>query len=288
MTTITKYQDENIIFSASNIVASFGDDDDTIPLDTVTHRSSVAGDELILSSASQKDKIVKLVTIPPEFDWRKNQSYVWKLDNGWMSNNEYGWIHWNSNSYIDSVIQIPSSSGNNTVLLICDTMEFHFTPILPTGFSHAYDQVIPSTKITLSNVQLGLLRDTTENNDKQFQYYHPCNHRTTTMSKSNRRDTCAIIDGTISSGIYGSTTYNTLSNSTLFFADDRPIWQLSILIAVVVFVVAFLVYILIRWCVHYERTKRYQEINPMNNCEDDEDADNEIFDLALKEEEEEE
>jgi hypothetical protein len=144
-------------------------------------------------------------------------------------------------------------------------------------------------------VQLGLFRDTTENNEKQFQYYNPCNHRTTTTttttttSNNNRRDTCTIIDGTISSGIYGSTTYNTLSNSTLVFADDRPIlWQLSILIAVVVFVVAFLVYILIKWCIHYERTKRYQEINPMNNCEDDEDADNENFDLALKEEEEEE
>ena len=291
MTTKIHYQDENIIFSASNIAASFGDDDTTdLPLDNVTYRSSVVGDELILSSTSQKDKIVKLVMIQPLLDWRKDQSYIWKLDNGWMTDKNYGWIHWNSNSYIDSIIQIPSScsnnnNNNNTVLLFCDTMEFHFTPILPTGFSRAYDQVIPSTKVVISNVQIGLFNKNHTSSKEEFQYYNPCTHQTTTtIPKKQTNTSCTIIDGSISSGIY----YGTTATSYALFFEDRPIWQLLILIATALLVFIFLIYIVVRLCIHYQRTKRYQEINPINmNREDEEDyGDDDSHDLALKVEEE--
>jgi hypothetical protein len=119
------YYDEWYLFSASSVVASFGDGVE-VPLDNVTLRSSTPmGDEWIFSTTTTSKstnnnhnssdtnnntfvpRMVRLILISPEQDWRRNAGYVWKLDNAWMSDADHAWLHWNSNSFIDSAILNP-------------------------------------------------------------------------------------------------------------------------------------------------------------------------------------
>ena len=70
-------------------------------------------------------RIIRLYVITPTQDWRRiipppsptttskttptSVGYSWKLNSAWMSDEEYDWLHWNVEGYINSQIQVPVS-----------------------------------------------------------------------------------------------------------------------------------------------------------------------------------
>lgn len=121
------YHDEHFMLKAATAVAHFSDDE-KVQLDKVTIRPSTPmGHEFVLSSSQSPDdrRIVRLILILPQHDWRRNQTYEWKLDNAWMSDIENSWLHWNVESFIDSEIQVP----HDHYMFACESIELHFHPI---------------------------------------------------------------------------------------------------------------------------------------------------------------
>ncbi|KAG7353588.1 hypothetical protein IV203_002943 [Nitzschia inconspicua] len=274
------YQDDIRSFSASSIVASFGDGVE-VSLDNVTFIASTPmGDEWILSTNDDGDyrdttvsRVVRLITISPEKDWRMNASYAWKLDNAWMSDEDYSWLHWNSNSYVDSVVRVPGDSEHpNSQIFTCNVMEFHFDAILPSGFRRSSDPIVTNTRVVLKNVQWGSNLVTLDKD--KLQHYSPCSG----PRDGNKDPICIIMDGVVS----GESSWRIPSppSSTL---NNLLVWQLLLLLGVVLGIIilcAYLVWKLIRCCFHWQRTKRYQEINPSQgegdltlyeNCEEESD-----------------
>lgn len=297
------YQDDNHLFSASSIVAFFGDGVE-VSLDTVTLRASTPmGEEWILSrdSAEEEDeraahRVVRLITITPDKDWRQNNnnnaaasvSYAWKLDNAWMSDPDdlTAWLHWNSNSYIDSVLQVPTGDDpaaylkNTTTtttyqMLSCNVMEFHFDAILPSGFRRSTDPIVTDTRVVLKNVKMGSNLQTIE--EKYLHYYDPCTGQSS-MGKHDSGSYCAVVDGAVSS-TFSSFSGWTRPNAATFL-NDSPVWEIVLFVGILLGMAVLLWYLvgrLFQCCCHWQRTKRYQQINSSH----DED------DLALAEEEEE-
>lgn len=281
------YQDDNHLFSASSIVATFGDGVE-VSLDTVTLSASTPmGEEWLFSSSSSSHdteegdsvarRVVRLVTITPDKDWRRNAAYAWKLDNAWMSDADHAWLHWNSNSYIDSILQIPGDPDYlNTQILSCDVMEFHLDAILPSGFRRSSDPIVTDTRVVLKDVKMGSNLDM-QQEKKYLQYYNPCTGQS--MDKHDSASFCAIVDGA-GSGTSSSQSGWTRPDVTTFL-NDSPVWEIVLVVGILLSMAALLWYLvgrLFQCCCHWQRTKRYQQINPSHDDEDD---------LALAEEEEE-
>jgi hypothetical protein len=275
-----QYYDEGFLFSASSVVASFGDGVE-VPLDNITFRSSTPmGVEWIFSTTEKYSinnnrnsndavvpRVVRLILISPQQDWRRNVSYAWKLDNAWMSDPDHGWIHWNSNSFVNSVIQIPSGDDSPTskAVLTCDTMEFHFESILPSGFRRSSDPIVTNTRVVLNNVQMGSNLTMSTKSKSKFKLYCPCDD-VDGLDVTKGRPTCHIVDGVLSESSSGWIPASSVS--TMF---DLPTIQLMVMLGLVL-VLATLCLVtlrqLIQWCCHWHRTKRYQPINHTHVVED--------------------
>ena len=94
------------------------------------------------------------------------------------------WLHWNIQSYVDSAIQIPTSSNNenddtNTVFMT-PSMEFYFSPIIPNGLPRG--KVDKSNGLVLKDVKLGAHLNGVDDIPNT---YNPC----------NLRSPCSIVDG---------------------------------------------------------------------------------------------
>ena len=147
------YQDDIYLFEATIVEATFSDDE-TVQLDEITiHPSTPMGQHEFVLSDGTNHRIVRLVLISPNQDWRRNQTYAWKLDNAWMSDNtsssSFSWLHWNVESFIDSGIQVPQ----NNSIFFCDLIELHFSPIGGSGGYHHKD--LPKTKISIRDFKIG-------------------------------------------------------------------------------------------------------------------------------------
>ena len=186
----------SFILKASSIQATFADGL-ILDLDNITiQESTPLGDEWILCSSSQQPndddgvirpplRMVKLILITPDHDWRKNQTYAWKLDNAWMSDPDLGWIHWNVEAYVDSQIQVP----DHNMLLQSQRMEFHFRPI---GMQSAASFPVLTTlaKLVLQDVEMGVHVSNVNDTIR----YNPCYH---SHHCQQGEGYCSIIDGVI-------------------------------------------------------------------------------------------
>ena len=174
-------------------------------------------------------RIVRLVLISPDKDWRKGQTYAWKLDNAWMSDQNVKWLHWNVESYINSDIQVP----NDNNVFSCDRLEFHFDPI---GF-HGQGAVVSNSRLVLTNVQIGANLAST--NGKAREEFIPCNHHTD--------GNCSVIDGVAKNdpGLPGMT-------------NNGPVnWQIAGLFGLLLFItIAF-----VCWC-RRRGVKLYEQLSP--------------------------
>jgi hypothetical protein len=275
------YEDSSAFFSASSAIASFADGV-KVPLTHATIGSKPMGLEWILTETGAQDdagnnateqqapfRIVRLVMISPNLDWRKNADYMWKLDNAWMSDVDWGWLHWNSNSYIDSAIQLPNGSVKNpsNVLFECDVMEFHFESILPSGFRRSTDPVVTDTRLVLSDVKLGTYMDKEKN--KPHDVYNPCHPG---LFDDNG---CTIVDGVIASSATVPSTFKLWTSTSSGVLSDwwtrSPLWQklvASVGCVALVVIMMMLTTRLLRWCHYRQRTKLYQQINPTREEED--------------------
>jgi hypothetical protein len=239
---MVSFENEKYLISASSIDATFGDGA-TLSLDTITVTSSTPmGDEIVLSSTDDDDnRVIRLILTSPDQDWRHNQDYyAWKLDNAWMTDQEYKWLHWNVESFINSEIQVPT---NNSVFA-CESMEFHFSPI---GMRHSHFGTEEPTKVVLLDVKIGASLSFSTDEKKIFR---PCSD-----------DTCSLVDGTITGdgGIFGGGGGNSISINLEANVATVALGS-SLLIA--------LIWVLICWILKRRRTKLYQEINPTAEEED--------------------
>eukprot|EP00980_Cylindrotheca_fusiformis_P022315 scaffold9191_cov114-Cylindrotheca_fusiformis.AAC.10 len=226
------------------------------------------GDVITLSSSSSSpsvdDHVVRLVLITPDQDWRKNQTYEWKLDNAWMSDKQQKWLHWNVESFIASEIYVPP--GNHSSIFSCEKMEFHFRPIRPVQNSHL-GGIERAANVILHNVQIGAhFTNTTKTTkeDEEDIYYRPC-----------LDDTCWMVDG-----VTVSPNPILCEDSKAFFSTSRFEMKNTMTIVVGSSLIASLVLFCCFWrCRNRRRAKLYQRIVP---------TDTEENDLHLAEEEEEE
>jgi hypothetical protein len=248
----------NYSLSFSIAEATFGDGV-TKELDTWSVQSSTPiGNQLFLSSSDDNSRVVRLVLITPEQDWRQDQNYLWKLDNAWMSDSQHGWLHWNVEGFIDSQIQVSSLSlslssskeGHHRVLFVCDRMEFHFRKI-EMKLTTAPDP----TKLILRNITIGAFippsNYSSSSSSNERRIYHPC----PTPSLA-----CEIVDGIVStspiskgsSGLISSVNNNTL----------------SIIGGSILFVVIILSFCC--WCRNPESSKQYEQIHRTEDHEKEE------------------
>jgi hypothetical protein len=237
---MASFENENYLISASSIDATFGDGA-TLSLDTITVTSSTPmGDEIVLSSTDDDDRVIRLILISPDQDWRQNQDYyAWKLDNAWMSDQVDKWRHWNVESFIKSEIQVPS---NNSVFA-CESMEFHFSPI---AMKHSHFGTEEPTKVVLRDVKIGAsLSFSTD----EKEIFRPCSD-----------DTCSLVDGTTvgNGAIVGGG--NWISNNLEANVVTVALGSSLLLIG--------LIFVLICWTLKRRRIKLYQQINPTEEEED--------------------
>lgn len=236
---MVSYEDENFFIKASSIDASFGDGT-TLPLDTITvSPSTPMGDVILMSSTVDDDRVVRLVLISPAQDWRQNQFYAWKLDNAWMSDRSYKWLHWNVESFTTSEIQVPS---NNSVFA-CESMEFKFSRI---GTKHSAFGGEERTKVVLRDVKIGAALSFTT---QEKELYRPC-----------LEETCSIIDGATTAGRKG-----------VFDGANGLSRSAGTHVVIVAFGLSLLfggLLIVVDWVRKRRRTKLYQQINPIEDEED--------------------
>jgi hypothetical protein len=222
---MVQFKENNILFSASVVQATFADGT-TLELTNITSKTSTPlGDELILSSTEEENRIVRLYLISPDRDWRSNQTYAWKVSSAWMSDLTFDWLHWNVNEYIDSQIQVPDDSS----VFSCSRMEFHFEEIVANGLPRHNFYVVPSSKIILWNVHIGA--------------HLPSNTTTKTYRPCPSGGQCLVIDGVVS--------------SRFDVAYDYFNWQTAMMLASIL----ALLYISHRWC-RTRRARLYEQIAP--------------------------
>lgn len=281
---VVEYKDEYFHFSASSIEASFGverDDVKTKKLDTVTiQRDTPVGDQIILTSSSSKSsnnninqadedhveegrdetvpavEEIRLIFISPELDWRKNQNYIWKLNGAWMSDPTYMWLHWNVESNINSIIQIPSPSLSSSLttatsnittnkLFGCDYMEFDFTAI---GSRRRES----NAKVIFHDVQMGTHISAPSSDKDHLLIERPCIGEKT-------KKTCSVVNGKV----------ETLLDK---MTGGIPLWK-------IILVGGILMWILLqcyRTICEWRKFNRYHEINSTSDDDDDDDDDDDL------------
>lgn len=163
---LVEFSNDKMVFQTTSVKATFRDEFHyEFSSDSIHYNSTVIGDYL---SFSQGNREVRLYFIPPELDWKQNQTYHWKLNQAWMSDDYYGWIFWNVNGFIDSQVRVDSYSP----VFQCSHVEFSFYMNAPRGiFSRRQG------KIVLENVEVSVFlsdNDLDNEQDSSLTIYNPC------------------------------------------------------------------------------------------------------------------
>jgi hypothetical protein len=247
---MASYQDGSFLFSASSLEATFSDG--STLLGGSSNFTTHFGDELWIVDGSEEEgpsqRIVRLIFIPPEQDWRRNQTYSWKLDSAWMSSSELtpddessdtrSWLHWNVESYINSAIQVPEDNN----IFECDELELHFRPIRDTdGPYHTGNE-----RLLLKDVRFGL-------------HLPPNNGFTKSISPcSDHTVSCTIVDGEVQTH---ETPWDLLGGKIrAHSASTRTTMELEAgaTLALCIAIIALCCYY---WRRH-QRSKLYQQLSP--------------------------
>jgi hypothetical protein len=216
------YQDDQFLLQASSIQATFRDGT-TLPLTSISTRlNTPLGDEWVFANTDDDTKVVRLILNTPTQDWRRNQTYAWKVDSAWMSDDEqFTWTHWNVERFVDSQVQVPT----NQSIFTTDRLEFHFRPIGAVGH---YFEVIPNSKLVLEHVRLGAHLD----DKSQTEIYRPC----PTVS-------CSVVDGqVVVGGAIGT------------YKSKSELWSICSAAAIIFMLMAW-------WC-RRKRRELYERILP--------------------------
>jgi hypothetical protein len=175
------YQDNQFLLQASSIQATFSDGT-TLSLTNITTRlDTPLGDEWVFANADDDSRYVRLILNTPIQDWRRNQTYAWKVDSASMSDEQFTFTHWNAERFVDSQVQVPTHQSIFTTA----HLEFHFRPI---GAVSRFDQVVTNSRVVLQHVQLGAHLD-----GSQTEIYNPC------------PGSCSVVDGQVA-GAFGTYT----------------------------------------------------------------------------------
>jgi len=203
------------LLEASAIEATFADDTVVESFSNITSKTNTPlGDELWLTARGDSSRIIRLILIGPGRDWRRNQStvYDWKLDSAWMSDPEEGWLHWNAQADVDSIIRIPPSTPSplgdtdstptsytetssdsedeiveNRLVFKCDSLELHFRPLAGNRGGFGRNPIVTDKRVLFSNLRLGAhLASNGEGELLPTQPYSPCPHSSSS---------CSVVDG---------------------------------------------------------------------------------------------
>jgi hypothetical protein len=170
---LVRFTGRDIYFQASSVEATFRDGShETFESDSIRYNSTTIGDYLQFTTLRRK---VRLYFIPPTLDWKQNETYQWKLNQAWMSDDYYGWIFWNVNGYIDSEIQLSSSNQ----VFQCNHVEFSFWKNAPKGMFDGNQG-----KLVLKNVNMAAFLSP-QHNEESLTTFSPCS------------GTCRAINGSI-------------------------------------------------------------------------------------------
>jgi hypothetical protein len=183
---------KDIYFQASSVEATFRDGShETFESDSIRYNSTIIGDYLQFTTLRRK---VRLYFIPPTLDWKQNETYQWKLNQAWMSDDYYGWIFWNVNGYIDSEIQLSSSNQ----VFQCNHVEFSFWKNAPKGMFDGNQG-----KLVLKNINMAAFLSP-QHNEESLTTFIPC------------AGTCRAINRTHYSHVLLKTTRSMAQRSCLF------------------------------------------------------------------------
>ena len=168
---------DKIYFQASSIETFFRDRSHLVFDNESIHFNSTNIGDLISFTYQDETQLreVRLYYIPPERDWRSNQTYQWKLTQSWISDNFYGYIFWNVNGYVDSDLRATDH------LFQCEHVEFSYWHNAPRGqFARSEGRLV------MKNVEMGaFLQDNF--NESSFTRGNPC----------HGKGACRAIDGNV-------------------------------------------------------------------------------------------
>lgn len=268
---MASYQDDDFLFSASSLEATFTDGSTLrgSNSDVIIHRDTPLGDEVWIVERSGQDsnargkgsrsstegvRVVRLIFITPEQDWRRNQTYAWKLDSAWMSSmtipsdpsEPRPWLHWNVQSYINSAIQVPAS---NLILDFEELELLHFRPIRDVDNPY-HSPVTHKERLLLKDVQFGLHFPS---NNETIELISPC---------PDDRAFCSIVDGEVQATPETSTAG--LPNEKNRVSSSRPPSakiELEEAGATILLVFSIIILCLCFWRRH-QRSKLYEQLSP--------------------------
>lgn len=131
------------------------------------------------------DETLRFYWMPPEMDWRKNQTYFYKLTSSWISSDSQDWLFWNVNNQVDSDLILPTDRYHG---LQCEYMEFHYkersNKKKKKNNPFAHDATLKMWDVQTGFVPKG-------QNLTAIQLYKPCELRT-----------CRAIDGKVYCGAW--------------------------------------------------------------------------------------
>lgn len=173
-----RYVADSIYFQASSVQAIFRDGEHIeYESESIHYNSTVIGDYLSFTDANgNKKREARLYFIPPQLDWKQNQTYHWKLNQAWISDDYFGWLFWNVNGFIDSQLQRSSDSE----VFQCEYVELDFWSNSPKGRFQTYQG-----KLIMKNVQLAAFLPTAYKEASLIRF-NPCGE-----------DMCRAINGNI-------------------------------------------------------------------------------------------
>lgn len=278
------YQDgeAGFLLEASGIEATFADGTTIDSFSNITTKTNTPlGDEVWLTAKEDNSRIVRLIVIAPERDWRRNQStvYEWKLDSAWMSDPEEGWLHWNAQADVDSMIRIPPSvtlssseeyqspasnnitdtSGEtpdgiseNRLVFECDSLELHFRPLAGNRGGFGINPMVTDKRIMFQNFRLGAhLASDRAGELLPTRPYSPC---------PPGSSECSIVDGNLTGlGLVSIASQGVLHYYWGLDASWTPFVRSLVGIALVLGIL--LCCCISRQCGHRTRNKSYQSLD---------------------------
>ena len=269
-----QFTTDDILISATSVETVFSDgtilgDQDYFNVSLLP--GTALGDELWIEGRhrrSQEQEVqepneelytIRLIVITPEKDWRTSASYAWKLDSAWMSSppsasssrpsDRRSWLHWNVESYIDSVIQVDDSNQ----IWECDELDLHFRPIREARTSSAQhsNQLVtpPMERMTLKGFRLGLGFNRSVV-DTGTDHYSPC-----------ASQPCVVVDGSVQGGTGrdkgdAASTGPSSTRSTEWEVGAQEVALLAVLLAAL-FILGMVCYR------RYHQTKLYDRLTPL-------------------------
>jgi hypothetical protein len=187
---------DRIYFQATSVEATFRDQSHHVFDDESIHfNSTVIGDLISFSYQDESFQLreVRLYFIPPELDWRVNQTFQWKLTQSWIYDTFYDWIFWNVNGFVNSNLR-----ARDDRLFQCEHVEFTYWHNAPRGYSAESEG-----RLVMKNVEMGAFLSLGFN-ESSVTRYNPCG-----------KEPCRAVDGLVTCGTQNYWRHGAIGISSL-------------------------------------------------------------------------